>query len=83
VHSERRCLRGVIDEGAEQPDRAELHRHAQPVVVAAVLSDEGAIGVVEVEVAGELVERGVARKAPVSTGLIVGQEGDGHAGSLR
>src|SRR3954454_25036746 len=78
AHRRRGGVGRVVEEGAEQPHRAELDSHAQTVVVAAVPGDEGAVGVVEVEVARELVGRGVAREAAVAAGLVVGEEADRH-----
>ena len=75
-------LGGIIEEGAEQTHRTELHRDAESVVVATVLGDEGAVGVVEVEVARELVGRGLAREAAVAAGLVVGEEADWHRSGL-
>ena len=78
AHRRRGGVGRVVEEGAEQPHRAELDSHAQTVVVAAVPGDEGAVGVVEVGVARELVGRGVAREAAVAAGLVVGEEADRH-----
>lgn len=78
AHGGRRRLHGIVEEGAEQPDRAELNRNTEAVVVAAVLGDEGAVSVVEVEMAGELVGRGLVREAAVAAGLVVGDEADRH-----
>jgi hypothetical protein len=69
---------GIVEESAQQANRAELDRDAEAVVVAAVLADEGPIDVVEMKVAGELIGRGVAGKAPVATGLVVGEKADRH-----
>ena len=52
-------------------------------MVAAVLADEGAIDVVEMEVAGELIGRWVARKPSVATGLVVREKADRQRSGYR
>ncbi len=47
-------------------------------MVAAMLGHERAIGVVKVEVTGELLGGGIADEATVAERLIVGEEADGH-----
>jgi hypothetical protein len=45
----------VFKERAEITDRTELHGETEPVVLAAHLRDQRVVGIVEVEVAGEVV----------------------------
>ena len=52
-------------------------------MVAAVLADEGAIDVVEMEVVGELIGRWVARKPSVATGLVVREKADRQRSGYR
>ncbi len=47
-------------------------------MVAAVLGDEGAISVVEVEMASELLGSGLACETSVAARLVVGEEADRH-----
>jgi hypothetical protein len=68
----------VGQEGAQEPDRDELERHAEAVVVAASLGHERAVGVVKVEVAGELGRRGRTGVPAVPLLLLVGEELDRH-----
>jgi hypothetical protein len=49
-------------------------------VVAAPGADEGLAGIVEVEVAREVVGRWLTREAAVPALLLVGQEADRHGG---
>jgi len=85
-----RHVRGLLQEGAQEPDGAELDGEAQSHVRAAAAGDEGADPrksfefrcVVEVEVAGQLLGGGFAGVAAVAPLLLLVQEGDGHFSSL-
>ena len=61
-----------------QTNSAKLNSNAQAVVIATVFGDEGAVGIVEMEMPCELIVRGLAREAPVSSSLIFGKKADGH-----
>lgn len=56
----------------------ELDGEAQPHVRAAAAGDEGAVGVVEAEVAGQLLGGGFSGIQAVAPLLILIQEGNGH-----
>ena len=73
---------GLLQEGAQEPDGPELDGKAQPHVRAAAAGHEGAVGVVEVEVAGQLLGSGFAGIPTVAPLLLLVQEGDGHRRSL-
>ena len=73
----------VGEEGAQESDRGQLQGEAQPVLVPAPLGDQGAVGVVEVEIPCQLGGRGLAGVAAVAPLLLRGQEVDGHRGSFR
>lgn len=73
---------GAVAGSSRKVPRAELDRDAQAIVVAAVFGNEGAIGIVEVEMAGELVGGRVARKTPVVAALAVSEEADRHRSNL-
>jgi hypothetical protein len=77
-HDQPRHVGRVVEEGAEEAHRAELHGAAEPHVGAAMPADEGAVGVVEEEVAGELLGRGVAGVTAVASLLLLGEEADRH-----
>jgi len=66
----------------EEPQRTKLDRNAKSVVVAAVFGHESAIGVVEVEIASELVRCGFAGEPAVLASLAVGKEADRHRSGL-
>jgi len=72
-------VQGVGQEGAQEPDGAELHREAQAVVLAAVPVDEVAIGVVQEEEALQLRPGERLGVSAVRSGLVVGEELDRHA----
>jgi hypothetical protein len=62
LHAGRR-LGQVIEERAEEAHGAELYGNAEAHVVAAPGADEGLVGIVEVEVAREMIGRWLAREA--------------------
>ena len=68
----------VIEERAEEAHGAELNGNAEAHVVAAAGADEGLVGVVEVEVAREMVGRWLTCEPAVPALLLVGQEADRH-----
>ena len=45
----------VFQEGAQVTHRAELHGETEPLVLAALLRDQRMVGIVQVEVTGEVV----------------------------
>ena len=61
-----RDLGRVGEERAQEPDRDQLQREAQPVLVPTALGDQGEIGVVEMEVPSQLRGRGLAGVAAVA-----------------
>jgi len=73
-----RRFRWVFKERPQQANRAKLNSNAQAVVIPAVFGDEGSIRVVEMKMPGELIVRGFAREAAVSSSLIFGKKADGH-----
>src|SRR3954451_971472 len=73
-----RHVGGIVEEGAQEAHRAEPHREAEPVVVAAKPGDDRTIGLVEVEVAVELLLGRLAGVAAVATALLVAQEAGRH-----
>ena len=81
-HDACRNLRGVGEESAQEPHRAQLHGEPEAVVIATASGDEAAIGVVEVEVAIEQSGRRLARVAAVAPLLILSQEVDRHPGAF-
>lgn len=82
AHGRRRRHGRLFEQGPEEAQRAKLDRNAEAVVVAAVLGHERAIGVVEVEMASELVRCGFAGEPAVLAGLAVGKETDRHRSGL-
>ena len=75
-------VRRVGQERAQVPDRAQLHREPEPVVLPAPDVDQGAVTGVEVEEPGQLACIGVAGVAAVAAQLIRGQEVVCHAPGL-
>lgn len=61
-----RNLSRVFEKDAQHAQRSELDGDTQTIVIAAKRGDERAIGVVEVEVAGQLV----GRRFPVEAGIL-------------
>ena len=80
AHDADRHVGRVFQEGAEEAHGAELDRAAEAHMGAAVPRHEGVVGVVKVEVAGQLFRTGVAGKAAVPALLILGEEADRHGG---
>ena len=76
-HGSRRVGR-IVEERAQESHGAELHGTAQAHVLAPVAAEEGAVGVVKVEVTGKLLGAGLAGIATVAARLLLGQKGDGH-----
>jgi hypothetical protein len=66
--------RGIVQEGAEEADGAELDCEAQPRVVPPLRGGKFAVGVVKVEVPGKLVGRRLSGIAAVVALLLGGQE---------
>jgi hypothetical protein len=81
-HDARGDLGGVGEESTQEPHRTELHGESEAGVIAPASGDQGAIRVVEVEVAFEQGARRLARVAAVAPLLILGQEVDGHSQTL-
>jgi len=77
-HDAGRHVAGILQEHAKVPDGAELQGQTELVVVATALSDQGTVGVVEVERARQVGGRRLAVVAPVGRFLSGGEEGDGH-----
>lgn len=75
---QRRRRGGRFKEGTDAAQRLELDGHAEPVVFAAVLANEGQVGVIEVEVPGQQVRCRFAGEAGIATDLLVGEETDRH-----
>jgi len=68
----------IVKEGTEKPRCPKLDRKADPVVGAAHLPDQFAVGGIEVEVAGELLIVRIAGIAAVARTLVVRQETARH-----
>jgi hypothetical protein len=68
----------IVEEGAQEAPRAELHRKTEPVVVATKPGDDRTIGLVEVKVAVELLLGRLAGVAAIATALLVAQEAGRH-----
>ncbi len=68
----------IGQEGAEETHRAELRGQTEAVVVAAAIGEQRAVGLVEVEIAGELGGRRLPGVAPVAPLLLDGEENDRH-----
>ena len=77
-HDDRGHVSRVAQEGAQKAHRAQLQGEPQSVVVAAPLADELPVGIVEVEVAGQLLRGWLSRVAAEALRLFVGQKMDGH-----
>lgn len=78
----RRHVGRVVQEGTEEADGTQLDGKAEAAGVAAVLIDELAISIIEMEIASELVRGRLASKAAIAAGLLGRQEYDGHGGAL-
>ena len=76
-----RNVSGIGEKRADEADRRQLHREAQPVVLATTTTDKTQIIVVEEEEALQLQPRRHAGEPAVRTGLGIGEELDRHAGS--
>jgi hypothetical protein len=68
----------IVEEGAQEAHRAELQREAEPVVVATKPGDDRTIGLVEVEVAVELLLGRLAGVSAVAAALLVAEEAGRH-----
>ena len=68
----------IFEQGPKEVQRAKLNRNAKSVAVAAVLGQERAVGVVEVEIASELVRCWLAREPAIVAIVAVGKEADRH-----
>ena len=73
VHNHGRHLRWVMKERAQEPDRGELKRETEPVLITTPLLDERAGGVVEVKGPSQLSRGWIADK-PAVTPLLVGTQ---------
>lgn len=73
-----RCQCRILEKGAEQPQRAKLHRHAEPVVIAAMRTDECLVRVVEMEVTRELFRCRIADEGTIAQCLVVREKADRH-----
>jgi len=73
----------VLEKGAEEPHRTELDSVSQPHGVRAFGSREIAIGIVEMEMACELVGGGLTRVPAIAPFLLGRQERDRHVFSGR
>ena len=78
AHGRRRRHGRIFEQSPEEAQRAKLDRNTEAVMVAAVLGHGRAIGVVEVEMASELVRCRFAGEPAVLAGLAVGKEADRH-----
>ena len=74
----RRHIDRVIQEGAQEPHRAELHGKAQPHVIPAFGGSQFSVGIVEVEVTGKLIRAGLTGVAAVTALLLCRQKGNWH-----
>jgi hypothetical protein len=54
----RRHRQRIVQEGAEVAHRAELHSEAEPVVLSALVRDQTKIGIVQVEIARQVIGDG-------------------------
>jgi hypothetical protein len=61
----------VFEEGAEHADRAKLSCNAEAIVVTAMLADKSTVGIVEVEVPGQLIVARITEKLSVPTCLLI------------
>ena len=77
-----RHLNGIGQKHSQIPQGAELDSEPEFVVIAAALSDQDEIGLVQKEVAGHLLGSGISRKPPVTGGLVIGEKFDRHWNSL-
>jgi hypothetical protein len=78
-----RHVGGIVEEGAQEAHRAELHREAEPVVLATQPGDDRAITFVEVEVAVELLPGRLAGVAAVAAALLAAEEAGRHPRGTR
>src|SRR3954451_20122823 len=74
-----RHVGGIVEEGAQEAHRAELHREAEPVVLATEPGEDRAVGFVEVEVAVELLLGRLAGVAAVAAALLAAEEPGRHS----
>jgi hypothetical protein len=70
---------GIGQERPQEPHRAELQREPQPRPIPGAALDQGSVGVVEVEVAVELLGGRVVAETPEALPPLLGQELDRHA----
>src|SRR5271165_1895546 len=68
----------LVEKGAEEPHGAELNREAETHVVPALRADHLAVGIVQVEVARELIRARLTRIATISPLLLGGEKGYRH-----
>jgi hypothetical protein len=73
-----RHRKAVLEEGAEVAHGAQLQRKAKAMSCAAALLDQAAVGIVEVEIARQVVGRRWSRVATKAGELFVGEEIDRH-----
>ena len=66
-----RHLNGIGQKRSQIPQGAELDGESEFVEIAAALGDQGEIGLVQEEVAGQLLRRGISSKPPVTGGLVI------------
>ena len=71
---------GVGQEAAEKPHRQQLQGEAEPIGIAAVLADQVAVGVIEVEEARQLGGGDRLRVTAIAALRRRGQKIDGHRG---
>jgi hypothetical protein len=73
----------VGEKGAEKPNCAKLDSKPKSLVPATPAVNERQVGVIEVEVAGQLDGGGVAGVAAIAGGLVITEKLDGHRCLLR
>ena len=78
-----RDMRGIGEKGPQKAHCAELQGKSQPIVIAAADREKGAVGVIEVEIAGQLVGRRFTAVASVALCLLVTEKIDGHRRFMR
>ena len=81
LRDDRRDVRRMGEERAEKPDRRELDREPEPVVIAAAISDPGAVNVVEVKEPLQLARRRRLAITAVAGDLRRAEKVDRHSAS--
>ena len=67
------CSR-IRQERSEEPDRAELDRESQPIVLAAPLRNQPQVRVIEIEETLQILLHEIIRESPEPAGLLITQE---------